>query len=272
MEALKEMDFLTRFTQMKIEDGLNCTICNQTYEKDSVKTKFISKKEYKNICSFCWKEISDKNEKRKSLLRKRFLARKRENLKTADIPERYKNCTFANYENLNGNVEKVKCLKSTKDSVFLWSENSGTGKTHLAVALLKCMAWRGKDVKFIKAPMLITKIRSSFANEYSGEEKIIDYYSNLDVLLIDDIGVEKNTEYCMQCWYTIIDNRYSNCLPTIFTSNHSISTLSQKLGDRIASRLSVGRVIRIVGNDYRLKKTNGSGSRIEDSKKVVSNY
>jgi DNA replication protein DnaC len=177
----------------------------------------------------------------------------RHNLEFSGVPERYLDCSFNNFIDKSNIIQQIKNLNKT-ESCFIWSDKSGNGKTHLAVAWLRYHLWRGKNCLFTTAPLLIIGLRSSFNDELYSEEQLIEKYSSVPFLVVDDIGVEKNTEYAMQCWYVIVNNRYSVMKPTIYTSNYRLDEIANKLGNRIASRLSAGKVIKINDPDMRMKR------------------
>ena len=82
------------------------------------------------------------------------------------------------------------------------------------------------------------------------EEKIMDFKG---LLFIDDIGAEKMTEWVAETFYLILNYRYNEMLPTIFTSNLSPSELAERIGDRIVSRIiGSSDVIKLDGEDRRL--------------------
>ncbi len=86
------------------------------------------------------------------------------------------------------------------------------------------------------------------------EHQILDYYSSVRVLFLDDIGTEKTTDWAQQTLYTVIDHRYREVLQTVITSNLSLNELSDKTGDRITSRIAeMCVVIELKGQDRRLK-------------------
>jgi DNA replication protein DnaC len=75
------------------------------------------------------------------------------------------------------------------------------------------------------------------------------------LLIIDDIGAERVTEWVRERMVSIINTRSSNGLCTIYTSNLSPKELTEELGDRIASRvLGSSQVVEISGGDWRLEK------------------
>jgi hypothetical protein len=73
-------------------------------------------------------------------------------------------------------------------------------------------------------------------------------------LILDDIGTEKPSEWAQQNIFLIIDRRYETLRQTIFTSNLSLDELSERLGDRITSRIAeMCKVIELKGKDRRIK-------------------
>ena len=157
-------------------------------------------------------------------------------------------------------------IEEVSNSLFI-TGGFGTGKTYLAVGILKyyinqlpCINFVEpfKNVPiFITVPELLMKIRNCFSlNEC--EETIIDKYSNSPLLILDDLGAEKTTEWVLQTLYIILNNRYSNLKRTIITSNLSLDELRDKIGDRIASRIAgMCKIVKLTGCDRRV--TNGRG-------------
>lgn len=147
----------------------------------------------------------------------------------------------------------------------------GSGKTHLAVALMqrwyvdglalngegKIYPSRGRAL-FLPAIELMLEIKQSWnANEgvkNESEKQIIDRYSHLPFLLLDDLGAEKISEGSRQVIYALLDRRYRNCAQTIITSNLSIERLQEGFDDRIASRIcEMGVVIDMGKKDWRVR-------------------
>lgn len=88
------------------------------------------------------------------------------------------------------------------------------------------------------------------------ESELINDYADILVLMIDDLGVSKETEFSSQVLYEIIDRRYMAMRGgLIITSNLSLDEFCEKTGDdRIASRLAqMCNIITLTGKDHRLK-------------------
>jgi DNA replication protein DnaC len=179
-------------------------------------------------------------------------------LKASGIQKRQQLMTLENFKSNKNRVPALKLITEINGlpSNLYFYGPVGTGKTHLAVILLRRLILDlGIETKFITGVNLLYEIRSTFSgqNNYEADD-YIKRYSKYPVLIIDDLGAEKSTDWVRETFYLIIDNRYSNMLPTIITSNLSPKLLAEKLDDRIVSRLMDGaKIIKLEGNDYRLK-------------------
>lgn len=137
----------------------------------------------------------------------------------------------------------------------------GVGKTHLLVGAGKALLEKGYEVIFVNTVELIEKLREAELNKtnplYDGESirSQIETLSNTEVVIFDDVGKEKVTEWVQVQYYRLINRRYIAMLPTLFSSNLDIKELSQEIGSTVASRMvemSAGRIYPIVGKNQRL--------------------
>lgn len=174
------------------------------------------------------------------------------------VPKYYLHCSFDNYKvETQDQYRAVDALKLQglpfKRSLLLFG-NCGTGKTHLAVAAMRNIILKYKTTTplFISAPKLIGEIRCGTLGETDmTEEEVVEKYTTNRLLIIDDIGVEKHSEFVAQCWYRIVDTRTANNFPTIYTSNLDKKAIEEKMGPRIASRLFSCTIIHVDGVDKR---------------------
>ena len=174
------------------------------------------------------------------------------------VPKIYLPSSFDNFRIETPNharaVDFLKMLTLPFKRFVMLCGDCGTGKTHLAVATMRNIILKTKSTSalFVSAPKLIGEIRRGTLGEIEeSEEEVIEKYTRNKLLVIDDIGVEKPSEFVAQCWYRVIDTRISNNFPTIFTSNFSRDETAAKFGPRIASRLFSGTIIPIDGTDKR---------------------
>ena len=130
----------------------------------------------------------------------------------------------------------------------------GCGKTHLAAAILHRCAENGLPGMFVVVPELLARIRTSFRTNDGKAEEIIDAAKTSKLLILDDLGAEKTSEWVTEQLYMIINYRYEHMLPTVITTNNTGAELEQELGRRTLSRLAeMTRPVKIHADDYRMK-------------------
>lgn len=179
-------------------------------------------------------------------------------MRLCGIKQRYLSCSFENFRGGGGiTTECLEFLGKPQDVVLVGGP--GNGKTHLAVAIIRELVKElkingSKDCVFITVPDLLLEIRSTFREESSSEKEIVEKYSSVPYLVLDDIGAEKSTEWSITTLYLIIDRRTSEELPTIYTTNLSLEEIDTKLSSRIASRMAYAKVLKNNMPDYRRKR------------------
>lgn len=159
------------------------------------------------------------------------------------IPKRFIGSRLDNFIAINADQNKVLgdavLLASNQDftgAIFLG--NVGTGKTHLAVSIGIEFIKKGKSCLYTKLFNMILHIKESWGNKNGvSEREIINHYSSKDLLIIDEVGVQYETETERLYVTNIIDNRYNNLLPTILVGNITPKELGVLLGDRTMRRI-----------------------------------
>ncbi|TSC64535.1 MAG: DNA replication protein DnaC [Microgenomates group bacterium Gr01-1014_93] len=145
-------------------------------------------------------------------------------------------------------------LEEAKRMFILWVDEKGEKKR----LMIRSM------VKICNFPKLLQQIRKSYSKDRAQVEEVKWWEQKDDnsvegiagfqgTVIIDDLGVEKNSEWVSETLYTIINERYENELPTILISNLSLQELSGKIDDRIVSRIAeMCTIKKIEGEDRRL--------------------
>jgi DNA replication protein DnaC len=212
-------------------------------------------------------------------------------LADANIPKRYQHCTLANFtaynESLSRAVEMaerfVDAFPATTKGLF-FEGDPGVGKTHLATAVLReVVAKTGCGGLFYDVRELLKLIRSTYnSSTRTTETDILRPVMASELLVLDDIGAEKTSEWVEETMNLIVNTRYNERRATIFTSNFpdipddsDINALVFRIGHRMRSRLHEMCDFQVLdGGDYRELPRNGGvddlmglWSRRQDAKK-----
>ena len=239
-----------------IEELSNCKNCKSLYEcKNRVKgyVYFPEQKESNLVFSY----VPCKYEK-KALNKERITAESvLENAKMKDIKA------------TKNRIEVIKWIKNyynnfdpylTNKGLYLHG-NFGTGKTYLISALFNELKSKFKiDAEIVYVPELLRKLKEDLN---SVGDKLY-YLENVNVLLLDDIGAEKVTEWGRdEILGTILQTRMNKGMPTFFTSNLNITELEHHLSltkeneDLVKAKRIIERIkflaedIELLGNNYR---------------------
>lgn len=127
----------------------------------------------------------------------------------------------------------------------------GIGKTHLAAAIAN--RHMGKTpLLYISCPDLLAEVRDAMNTK--GAPNRLAIAKGVRLLILDDIGAEKPSEWVRETLFLLVNHRYEHKLPTIMTTNCAMDELDTKLGGRIVSRISeVSTCIKYEDIDRRLK-------------------
>jgi len=131
---------------------------------------------------------------------------------------------------------------------------TGVGKTHLACATVLHFAEQSLAFWRYRITELLRMLR--YERKAEEEEKLIRQLSRIPILLIEDLGAHKTTDWAGAMLWEIIDRRIENQRNgLIITSNLGRGKMSESMGDRVPSRLSgICKVITIDGEDFRVHK------------------
>lgn len=173
------------------------------------------------------------------------------------VGKRHASCTVENYIGDTSGVEVW--LENPTENLLLQSPKAGNGKTHLAIAALKAHASSDKcgkiNIVYTTFTELMSDIKSTFDNKDASDSEIISFLYSADILVIDDIGAEKVSDFAQSILYIVLNRRYEDMRPTIMTTNMKSDEVSSQYGSRMLSRMVSGIVVTVDGADDRIRKS-----------------
>ncbi len=229
-------------------------------------------------CGAGWKEVGSGPDRRVARCDCFFRGLFENLLESAAIPERFKHCEFSDYQTLNSSLVAAKMVVAKwaveyplDRSGLLLLGGSGLGKTHLSVAALKELIRKGIHCLFCDYQELLKRIQNSYnPSSQTTELELLRPVFETEVLLLDDLGATKPSDWVWDTVTFILNSRYNANRATIITANfldgpsaraegvHGVAratrddTLGDRVGERMRSRLfEMCRFISMDGKDYR---------------------
>jgi DNA replication protein DnaC len=203
-------------------------------------------------------------------------------LKRAAIPKRYEHCTLDTFEPGFGQADQslAKAYRmarrfvdeypvTTEGCGLLLTGSVGVGKTHLAVGIVQALIFeKGVRALFCDYRELLKRIQESYnAQVASTELQILGPIFEAEVLILDELGAQKPTDWVWDTVALILNTRYNDKRTTLITTNYPNAaaalardapkanreeTLGDRIGERMRSRLSEMCVeVEMRGSDFR---------------------
>lgn len=241
------------------DDPHICPYCEQIVPKKTLHVLGVEK----IIQPFCKCEVEAWEQ---SVQESADLKQKREieaRFSISNLGERFAESTFDTFRQLPGTEKALDYCRSYAnafpdyggDALLIWGEY-GNGKSHLAAAVAHAVKEKGHTVVFQTMPELLERIRETFHDRKNKEtEKDIMYaLQNCDLLVLDDIGAEKVTDWVQDVLFRIVDGRYRQKKPILYTTNLKPSELKDRVGPRIYDRIvETSILVENKGTSFRMK-------------------
>ena len=146
------------------------------------------------------------------------------------------------------------------DFLLIYSPTTGNGKTSWATKILNYYIRKtvvkskvDYDVVYANVSSFLEDIKNSFDNKDVAFEVFKESVRSCNLLVLDDLGAERPTEWVRERLYELINYRYNEGKATIFTSNFTPDQIEERLGSRIGSRVKFADQVEIKGVDRRIQ-------------------
>lgn len=153
-------------------------------------------------------------------------------------------------------------VKAEGRGLLFWG-GVGTGKTFAAACIANALTEQGVPVLMTNFSKILNSLSGMFSED---RNKYLASFKEFDLLIIDDLGIERNSEYAQEQVYNVVDSRYLSRLPFIITTNLTLAEMKDpkdiahaRIYDRILERCAP---IRFAGRNYRTENAENTKNAI----------
>lgn len=165
----------------------------------------------------------------------------------ACIPARFKDASFASWTVRTERQQQILSSAQLYAETFsqrltdggglIFCGNAGTGKTSLAIAILHDILAQGFSGKYMSVVSATAMLKDAWRKPNITESDVLEVLQRPDLLILDEAGVQFETDVEVQSIYKIVNARYEACRPIIFTSNDALEEMEATMGERVIDRM-----------------------------------
>lgn len=171
-----------------------------------------------------------------------------ETMERAGIPRRFRDRTFDNFECVTPEMEAVRDqardfvvnfkVHEARGTTAVFSGGPGAGKNHLAMAVAMGLMAKSKTVMALTVREAVMRMRASYRDgDAPSELEVLKVLTRVDLLILDEVGVQSGTDFEHDQIFTLIDMRYREGKPMLFLTNLSKKEFAAAIGARAFDRL-----------------------------------
>lgn len=242
------MESITKIMETNLktkESDYNIKYCSRCGEAKTKIVEIFNKEMVVPISCGCKREELKKKQLQEENREKQLRLDRLKKSSLMDI--KFKNSTFQNWDFTKGPKKmhtigtkyatNFKKMKEQNIGLLIYGE-AGNGKTYTASCIANYLLDNMLPIICVNIDSLLNRIKETY-NSWGkeAEEDVLKTLCNADLLIIDDLGTEQNTDWTKTKIYNILDSRYRNGLPLIITTNLSIQELENRYEKRTYDRL-----------------------------------
>lgn len=165
------------------------------------------------------------------------------------IPKRFLGKTIREYASGSKEQQKIKqiCINYVQNfdqvladgTSMVFCGKPGTGKTHLAYAVVQALQIQYVAATLITAADMTGLVKSTYSSDLQASDVVRDLAS-FSLLIIDEVGVQVSSDAERRIFFDVLNKRYENVLPTVLISNLTMEELTSFVGERVIDRMREG--------------------------------
>lgn len=189
--------------------------------------------------------------------------------------------TFANDSGINPEMQRAHSyvehwaeMKAAATGLLLWGD-VGTGKSFFAGCIANALLEQGVPVLMTNFARILNALTGMFSDD---RNQYIDSLNQYSLLIIDDFGMERNTEFALEQVFSVIDARYRSKLPLIVTTNLTLDELKhpadlahERIYDRVLERCVPLKINNQNIRQQKAQETFAGAKQLLSDKKIAAN-
>lgn len=174
-------------------------------------------------------------------------------LRLCRLPQGTDDRTFENFKVRTGLEDAYQAAVDVADGKLKWLTLMGdvdTGKSHLAISICRKWLERDRPARYVAVPKLLDELRHGYHPDADmSYDQEFYFYENVDLLVLDDLGMESPTSWAQEKLDMLVNSRYENALPLVVTTNLGLDQISPRIASRL-KRVEFGEVVNIQAIEY----------------------
>jgi len=176
-------------------------------------------------------------------------------LRLCRLPQGTDNRTFESFKVRPGLNEAYRLAMDVAQGKLKWLTLMGdvdTGKSHLAISIARKWLENGRPARYVAVPKLLDELRRGYHPDADmSYDQEFYFYENVDLLVLDDLGMESSTPWAQEKLDMLVNSRYENAMPLVVTTNLGLHQISPRIASRL-QRATFGRVVNIRASEFRI--------------------